>query len=164
MIFLAILMRQPLQSGRKSEAIKDAVVAGTEQPDGIISMVRAMKKQHLVSIFLFLTTLLFLLPGSAAANDIKDRMHARLPEIVDLKARGIVGEDNKGFLQFVGGSREKAGLVQAENGDRQQVYAAIARQQGTTADLVGRRRAKQLADMAAPGTYVQDANGNWRKK
>ena len=114
-----------------------------------------------------LTSLLFgvlMLSASSFADDIKARMKERLPVIVELKAKGIVGENNKGYLEFVGGKKEKADVVAAENEDRKAVYAAIAKQQGTTAELVGKRRALQLAQKADPGEWVQDANGNWLKK
>jgi uncharacterized protein YdbL (DUF1318 family) len=54
--------------------------------------------------------------------------------------------------------------VAAENNDRETVYAAIAKQQGTTAELVGKRRALQIANRAKPGQWVQDASGNWLQK
>jgi hypothetical protein len=91
-------------------------------------------------------------------------MKERLPVIVELKAKGIVGENNKGYLEFVGGKKEKADVVAAENEDRKQVYAAIAKQQGTTTELVGKRRALQLAKRADPGEWVQDAAGKWIQK
>ena len=75
-----------------------------------------------------------------------------------------MGENNKGYLEFVGGKREKADVVAAENEDRKAVYAAIAKQQSTTAELVGKRRALQLAQKADPGEWVQDAAGNWIQK
>jgi hypothetical protein len=90
-------------------------------------------------------------------------MKNRLPVIKELKAKGIVGEDNKGFLQFVGGKKAKADVVAAENKDRKTVYAAIAKQQGTTAELVGKRRAVQIAKKADKGEWVQDTAGNWIK-
>jgi hypothetical protein len=57
-----------------------------------------------------------------------------------------------------------AALVKAENRDRQLVYQAIARQQGTTAAVVGRRRALQIAENARPGEWLQDASGTWHRK
>lgn len=111
--------------------------------------------------------LLSLLAGVAAAqslSEIKARMEDRLPVIADLKARGVVGETNKGFLAFVGDQREKADVVKAENEDRAAVYEAIAQQQGVSADLVGRRRALQLRQRARPGEWLQDENGNWYQK
>jgi hypothetical protein len=41
------------------------------------------------------------------------------------------------------------------------VYSAIARQQGTTVELVGKLRAIQIAKKSRPGFWFQDENGNW---
>ena len=106
----------------------------------------------------------FLFSASAFCADIKARMKNRLPRIIELKAGGIVGENNQGFLAFIGGNKSEQALVDAENQDRQLVYGAIAKQQGTTADVVGRRRALQIAENAKPGEWLQDAGGKWAQK
>lgn len=100
----------------------------------------------------------------ASAKEIRDRMIARLPAIKALKAKGIVGENNKGFLEFVGQKKEQPDVVAAENQDRTKVYNAIAKQQGTTAELVGKHRAVQIAAKAQSGDWLQDANGKWYQK
>jgi uncharacterized protein YdbL (DUF1318 family) len=101
----------------------------------------------------------------AGADDIKARMQERLPTIVQMKADNIIGENNKGFLEFVPGAAATMGdVVSAENKDRQTVYSAIAKQQGTTAELVAERRAIQIAEKAGPGEWLQDASGKWYKK
>jgi hypothetical protein len=119
-------------------------------------------------VFSLLSALIFVLffasATGAAADSLKARMADRLPEIMTLKDKGVIGEDKQGYLQFVGATREKAELVQAENDDRKQVYQAIAKQQGTTVELVGLRRAQQIVEIARPGHWLQDANGNWYKK
>lgn len=99
-----------------------------------------------------------------SSDGIKQRMIDRLPVINDLKARGIVGENNLGFLEFMGDQKEKADVVKAENRDRKSVYDAIAKKQGTTADVVGKHRAAQIAGKAPAGLMLQDANGKWYKK
>ena len=104
------------------------------------------------------------LVGLAWAQDVKERMKVRLPEIVDLKAREIVGENNQGYLEFLPGKREKEDVVKAENADRRTVYEGIAQTTGTTADLVGKRRALQIAEKATAGESLQDQNGKWYKK
>ncbi len=106
----------------------------------------------------------FLFSASAFCADIKARMKDRLPRIIELKAAGIIGENNQGFLAFIGGDQSEKALVDAENQDRQRVYGAIAKQQGTTADVVGRRRALQIAENAKPGEWLQDAGGKWVQK
>lgn len=122
-----------------------------------------MKYRWWISIAL----LLFLTAGTAAAqslSDIKERMKDRLPAIADLKSKGLVGENNDGFLEFVGEQKEKADVVQAENADRAAVYQHIAQQQGASATLVGQRRAVQIRDTATAGEWLQDENGNWYQK
>ena len=123
-----------------------------------------MEQRTITKILTFLIIGFFVLGATAFADDIKARMKNRLPVIKKLKAEGIVGEDNKGYLQFVGGNKAKADVVAAENKDRKTVYTAIAKQQGTTAELVGKRRALQIAKKAAPGEWVQGAGGNWIQK
>jgi len=102
--------------------------------------------------------------AAGSAKDIKERMRERLAEVVALKAAGIVGENNRGYLEFVSDQRQKVELVMEENQDRQEVYKAIAKQQGTTVDLVAERRAKQIADNALRGEWLQDSQGKWYQK
>jgi uncharacterized protein YdbL (DUF1318 family) len=106
---------------------------------------------------------LLLVAGPAAAQGVKERMAARLAAIDDLKARGVVGENHRGFLEFVG-AVEQGDLVAAENADRRQVYAAIAQQTGTTPEVVGRRRALQSAENSRPGVRLQRPDGTWYTK
>ena len=120
-----------------------------------------MKQRTITKILTFLIIGFFVLVATAFADDIKARIKNRLPAVKKLKAEGIVGEDNKGYLQFVGGNKAKADVVAAENKDRKTVYTAIAKQQGTTAELVGKRRALQIAKKAAPGEWIQDTGGKW---
>lgn len=107
---------------------------------------------------------LFIFSGTTYAQDIKARMQERLPTIVDLKARGVVGENNQGFLEMLKGQTEKQEVVTAENQDRQAVYDQIAKQAGTDIKRVGQRRAAQIAENASPGQWLQDAAGKWYQK
>ena len=117
-----------------------------------------------IKIGLLIACLVFALVAPAIAQDIKARMRARLPVIVNLKAQGIVGENNQGFLTVLKSAGGQQGVVDAENQDRRTIYNAIAKKQGTTPALVGQRRAMQIAQKADPGTMIQDAAGKWRKK
>ncbi len=115
------------------------------------------------ALILFIVCALCLFLNHAAAAGIKERMKARVPEINTLKSQGVVGENNKGYLEI----RQQGGgqaLVNDENVDRKKVYTAIAKQQGASADLVGKRRAKQIAQRAKPGTWLQNEQGEWYKK
>ena len=98
------------------------------------------------------------------ADPIKDRMLARLPVINDLKAQGILGENNQGFLEFRTDAKPQADTVQAENQDRATVYKAIAARQNTSVEFVGQARAAQIADNEPSGFWLQNPDGSWRKK
>ena len=117
-------------------------------------------------LFLRLFAVLFLLSFSvdAYAQDLKAGFLARKPSIDSLKDRGIIGENNRGFLEFVGGSREGANVVQAENAARGQVYSQIAARTGSSPDQVGRQRALQIINRARPGNILQDASGRRFRK
>ena len=122
-----------------------------------------MKLKKIMAVF-SVFILGILVSDGHSADSIKQRMIDRLPVIKDLKARGIVGENNLGFLEFIGDQKEKADVVKAENRDRKSVYDAIAKKQGATAEVVGKHRAAQIAAKARTGELLQDANGKWYKK
>jgi uncharacterized protein len=119
-------------------------------------------KGRIAFMLLFFVTIA--LSAAAWGQDIKDRMRDRLPAIVALKKAGVVGENNQGYLTIRTQSTDQKGQIDAENQDRRSIYAAIAKKQNTTPELVGRRRALQIAEKADPGTWIQDANGRWVQK
>jgi len=109
-----------------------------------------------------------LAPNLHAADDlnaVRARMEERLPAIDDLKSRGAIGENNRGLLEVRGsGGGNAASVVAAENRDRETVYAEIAKKNNTSADQVGRARARRIAASSAPGVWLQRDNGEWYKK
>jgi uncharacterized protein YdbL (DUF1318 family) len=123
-----------------------------------------MKSSVRTTVWLLMCGLLLFFVSAAWAQDIKSRMRSRLPELVTLKANGIIGENNQGYLTVLKTPTDKAPLITAENEDRRTIYSAIAKKQSTTAALVGQRRALQIAEKAAPGTMIQGRDGNWRPK
>ena len=123
-----------------------------------------MKKKAFTVLVAFLYLGILDFSILAFADDIKLRIKNRLPVIRELKTRGIVGEDNKGLLQFVGAKKEKSEVVAAENKDRMTIYAAIAKKQGVTPELVGQRRAMQISQKARTGEWLQDAGSKWYQK
>ena len=118
----------------------------------------------IISVFCILVFGTTLLTASAWAKDLKSRMSERKPAINALKAKGVVGENNQGYLTLLKKKSDKKALIDAENKDRRKVYQKIAKQQGSTAQHVGKRRALQIAKKARPGTMLQRANGKWYKK
>jgi uncharacterized protein len=123
-----------------------------------------MKNRMVVLWVLAFTAILLATSSVSFAQDIKARFKERLPKIIELKSKGIIGENNQGYLDFVGSVRQMQDVVEAENRDRRIVYEEIARQQGTTVQTVGQRRALQLRDLANPGDWVQDDAGRWYRK
>jgi uncharacterized protein YdbL (DUF1318 family) len=117
-------------------------------------------KTHLIAILILTVCVL---GSTALAGGLKDRMIARKPAVAALLDDGTVGENNQGFLAFRG-AQKQADVVAAENKDRASVYQAIAQKTGTTPDLVGQRRATQIAEDADPGTWLQDPDGSWYQK
>ncbi len=95
---------------------------------------------------------------------VKSRMAQRLPQLDQLKSKGVVGENNRGFVEARGSDAAAGAVISAENSDREAVYAALAKQTGSSADQVGKARAKQLAAGSAPGVWVQKEDGSWQKK
>lgn len=103
--------------------------------------------------------------GAEDLGAVKQRMAHRLAAVDGLKDRGVAGENNRGFLEAraaLSGAENE--IVAAENADRSTVYAALARQTGSTPDQVGRARARQIAQTSKPGVWLQDEGGRWYKK
>ena len=123
-----------------------------------------MKRKRIIALLSVFILGMLVSEVYSSSSEIKQRMISRLPLIKALKDKGIVGENNKGFLEFIGGKKEGADVVQAENKDREEVYAAIAKQQGTTIEVVGKHRAIQITQNALAGEWLQDGNGKWYKK
>ncbi len=95
---------------------------------------------------------------------VKARMSQRLAQLDPLKAKGAIGENNRGFVEARAADPAAGAVISAENSDREAVYAALAKQTGTSSDQIGRARAKQIAAGSAPGVWVQKEDGTWQKK
>lgn len=100
------------------------------------------------------------------AETIKQNMIKRLPRIQELKKDGLIGENQQGYLEAVQSSLPAADkeVIEAENADRKSVYEAIARQQGTTSELVGKLRAKKIFEQAKSGEFLKQEDGTWSRK
>ena len=127
-----------------------------------------MKKMAFLLAGMLVCGMFAAVPEAVAAESaatIKANMQKRLPAINALLKRGVVGEGNNGYLAVLGTlTADEQKVVEAENQDRKTVYSAIARQQGATVELVGQRRALQIAERAQAGTRIQNAEGKWLTK
>ena len=127
-----------------------------------------MKSTPLIRLALIVAAMTFGPVAVRAGEDagaVKARMEQRLGSLNALKDRGAAGENNQGYLEPRGGATAAdQGVISAENADRRTVYAAIAAKTGANPDVVGRQRAQQLAGLARPGHWIQDASGAWKQK
>lgn len=123
-----------------------------------------MNIRNLFKIYFLMIICLMVVSQSALAAGIKERMRQRLPAIADLKAKGIIGEDNSGYLGYVTHARVQEDVIAAENKDRNAIYTHFAKQQSTTLGVVEKVQAKRKAEKARPGEFFQNPDGSWQKK
>ena len=91
----------------------------------------------------------------------------RYNELSLLKARGAVGENNRGYLEVLDNSNSDAkAAANAENADRKVVYETIAEQNGLSDEMgtIEKVFAQVQRDKAQLGDMIQDESGNWVKK
>jgi uncharacterized protein len=121
-----------------------------------------MKHLILTLSLLMLTSLAL---SAQNAGELRQRMEARLPAIIELKTEKLVGENNQAYLAALGTlNATQSEVVAAENADRRSVYTMLARQTGAALDLVEKKRAAQLREQAAAGTMIQTESGEWVAK
>ena len=121
-------------------------------------------KTKVVFLFVLMGILLVALPGLCQDDPIKERFLKRKPILNQLKMDGFIGENNQGYVEFRIPNDEHTELVENENADRRLVYQRIAKRHGTDVEVVGRRRAVQIAKIARRGDWLQDEDGNWYRK
>jgi uncharacterized protein YdbL (DUF1318 family) len=123
-------------------------------------------KTNFLRLVLLMTALVFGIAPSQGQDlgAIKARMDQRLSKLDALKSQGAIGENNRGLVELRGSNAEAGDVVAAENRDREAVYAALAKQTGSSPETVARARAKQLAASSAAGVWIQKDSGDWYKK
>lgn len=123
---------------------------------------------NLARLILFmLVTAAFGAPAFAQEDQgvIQERMKARVPQVDTLKLAGLVGENNKGFLEQRGALQPaQTEILNAENTDRRALYNILATRLGLSVTVVGEQRATTVRDKSAPGVWLQGADGAWYKK
>ncbi|MBT3386463.1 MAG: YdbL family protein [Desulfobacula sp.] len=123
-----------------------------------------MNIHKIFKIHFFLIICLIFSSQLVLAAGIKDRIKQRLPVIADLKTKGVIGEDNRGYLGFVTGASEQQSVIAAENKDRKMIYKHFAKQQNTTIEFIEEIQANRKAKKAKPGEFIQSRDGSWHKK
>jgi uncharacterized protein YdbL (DUF1318 family) len=121
-------------------------------------------KTKVVFLFMLMVILLVSLPNYCQDDPIKERFLKRKPILDQLKNDGFIGENNQGYVEFRISNDEYTELVEQENADRRVIYQRIAKRHGTDVEVVGRRRAVQIAKIAKKGHWLQDEEGRWYRK
>jgi len=113
---------------------------------------------------LFSLGLALSIAGTLVAGPL-ERMAARVGKVIEAKQKGLVGEQRDGLLGVIpAGNAEAQSLAAEENADRMEVYRQRAKDQSYKVENFQRVMGDEKIQKAQPGTYVQDAAGNWVKK
>lgn len=87
------------------------------------------------------------------------------PQIEAAITAGEVGERVDGYLGVVGDADAAVKRkVQEINNKRRAVYEQLAQKQGATLEQVAFLTGEKQIAKAAPGTYIMDRSGAWKKK
>jgi uncharacterized protein YdbL (DUF1318 family) len=101
-------------------------------------------------------------------QELQERFAQRDASLQSLKRAGKVGETTQGLVEAVKPEylhdKELAGIVQAENADRRELYAIIAKETGATHEVVAEQNARRNFERARPGDWLRTAAGEWRQK
>ena len=102
----------------------------------------------------------------SADSNLTKRMKARLPDVMEAKSKGSIGESVDGLLLIrdkkVNSKVEK--LVKTENADRNALFKVLAKQTGGDRKLVAKKFAKGIASRAKKGHWFKNPAGNWISK
>ncbi|WP_022668355.1 YdbL family protein [Desulfospira joergensenii] len=123
-----------------------------------------MRHHNILKLSVLVILCLMVSGQTAFGQGIKERMKKRLPVIADLKTKGIIGENNQGYLAYVGKTKAREEVIAAENKDRKAIYTYFAKQQKTSVGVVEQVQAKRKAQKANPGEYIQNPAGQWVRK
>jgi len=112
--------------------------------------------------------------SNPAIRALKDAIKQRSSAIKPFMDRGNIGIGQDGLLTIrttdglsLKERSDAQQLVEAENRDREALYVEIAKANGIPKENVPRIKnifAKSWIEQAQPGWWIQDSQGNWKKK
>ena len=115
-------------------------------------------------IALFVIPASTLLAANAKKDELKKRFQERYPAIRELKEKGVVGETDEGYLDWVGKKDSKSTqLVDDENSDRKELYALLAKETHESPENVAKHAAQRNFEKAKVGEYLK-VGSKWHKK
>ena len=95
-----------------------------------------------------------------------DGRRDRYEELSALKAKGVIGENNRGYVQALKSEGNVDALVKGENSDRKAIYQAIAEQNNLSGEIetIDKVFASVQRDKAGSGEMIQTEDGRWVSK
>lgn len=91
----------------------------------------------------------------------------RFAQLKSLKAQGVLGENNRGYVEVLGASADARALADEENRDRKAIYEAIVVQnnlgKGALVTVEG-VFAEVQRQKASSGDRIQSQSGEWVTK
>jgi uncharacterized protein YdbL (DUF1318 family) len=118
------------------------------------------------SLLIFSALSFLLIPLVQADDSLAKRMKARLPDVIEAKDTGVVGEGLDGFLHIrddnASASVEK--MVGLENKDRKTLFANLAKKTGGSSVAVAGKFAKAMVGKGKKGHWFRSSKGTWKKK
>jgi len=132
----------------------------------------------LLSVLFWVGPLLFQsLHGFAATYDIKemtpevkaalDNRRNRFDSLRQFKTKGLIGENNRGYVEVLQDNSEAKSLAEAENKDRKFIYQTIVKQNNLPENALATIEevfAQVQRDKASQGDKIQQPNGQWITK
>jgi len=104
---------------------------------------------------------------TAASGTIAHAQSSAKATVDAAKTRGEVGEQIDGYLGVVSGKSPSSSVKNAIseiNIARKAVYTQVASDKGQPAAVFAQLTGEKQIKKSAPGTYVKDATGVWKKK
>lgn len=99
----------------------------------------------------------------AATAEIES-MKERLPTIVDMKTKGLVGEQPDGYLGVIKDEGGAKAVSDAENSDRRAEYGKRAAAQGQTVDVLAAVLGEARVRQEKAGRFIRTKDGQWVKQ
>jgi uncharacterized protein YdbL (DUF1318 family) len=96
-----------------------------------------------------------------------DNRRDRFEQLRAYKEKGVIGENNRGYVELLTDDPEAKSLVEAENKDRRLIYKTILQQNNLADSELGKVEAafaQVQKEKANPGDKIEDADGNWMTK
>jgi len=118
------------------------------------------------SLLIFSAFSFLLVPLAQADDSFSKRMKERLPDVLQAKDAGSIGEGVDGMLHVRAddASASVKEMVGAENTDRKTLFAALAKKTGGSTAAVAEKFARAMVGKGKKGHWFRSSKGTWKQK